>query len=333
MATKARKPSQKKTKKTPDQKIIGVCIKYEAKIAKNDSQYADVSLKDETGKIYNCKLWNFQDAHKEYLFPRKYVVIATVKRSDYQGMEQYTITDLAVDDSADVRIYDPSIIDTEDQYNNYVNYVSNVVVMDPNWRSIIKELISQNTVQLSTGIVDNRLGGNQNGTLLRSVFRATRMAMSLADNCTAPIDTGYLCYIILMNGLAKSSMYEMNKDGVVATADACNFFGFVALPLLSIPKLFKSENLVNVPYQYKQMAIHGILSATQAGPTSLYPAIYSNSIEGRIAYHASTLDYVYTVSEQYVNGTSDSLVSIPELLENVQDKSIKFVVPKRIIGA
>jgi hypothetical protein len=315
-----------KKEETKKQTIIGICTGYVVKTASNDSEYADVKLKDDKGVVYNCKLWNWDNNYKEYLYPRRYVVVANVKRNLYKGEENFIISDLSVDDEISPKDYDPDIIDGDILFHKYTSLIDENV-SDKIWKQIIMSIALSNEVEIKNGVCDTRVGANINGSLIKSLCKAMAKSLSSSD-----VDYGYLCYSALMSCISKGLMSAINEDGNSETREECNFYGYIGLPLLTVRTLLSKDNMPDVPSPYRKLALQSILSVATAGQSSLYPAIYNNSLEGRIVYHVSCIDFVDDTINEYAKGNTDSLISVPELSESFHDKGIKFVIPKRIIN-
>jgi len=327
MATRAYK---KKAEPAKTQTIIGVCLGYSVKTASNDSEYADIRLKDDKGIVFNCKLWNWDDNYREYLYPRKYVVVANVKRNLYQGSENFIINDLSVDDEINPKDYDDEIISPEVIFESYRALIEEKV-SDEHWKKIILYIVESNEIPLASGVVDTRIGANLNGSLLRGIYKTTRMVTSIADTLVnKDIDYGYLCFSALMMYLSKGLMHRISDDGNVELRDEVNYYGFIGLPLMSM-KTIVSDVMPDLPLAHKKLALQAILSTTPSSQVSSYPTIYNNTLEGRIVYHASRIDFVDDTINEYVKGNTESVVAIPELVESMSEKGTKFLIPKRVI--
>lgn len=308
--------------------IVGVCLGYQVSTAKTGTTYADIRLRDQAGKVYDCKMWNWKSDFKQYLYPRKYVVIAQASRSDYNGKEQYIISDIQVETDADIRLYDSTVIDTQAQMEEYRAWV-NATVTDSNWLAIISAVIDVNRIELQEGVIDDRIGGNQHGTMLQTVMRVSKMAVGVAAAIKFPVSLGYMAYCALISNLAKGMAYNVNEDGNVEIKEETNFFGIVGLPVLSMPSLLQSDAIKDMPDSYKQLMVQGLLSTTPAAIMGNQAVTYSNTLEGRIIYHCATLDRTSSVMEQYVADNVASMLSIPDLV-SADDRNIKFLVPSRL---
>ena len=252
---------------SPSLRTVGICLGYEVKTAKTGMQYADVQVRDESGKIYRCKMWNWSDGFRQYLYPRKYVLAIEMKREDYQGQEQYVISDVQVDTDKDIRWYDSSYIDTEAELKAYSAMLKDNV-SDKSWMAIIAKIMAVNDAELMAGIVDDRMGGNQTGTLIHSIRRVTEMAIAIASTMqrgSYPIDIGYMCYAALVSAVSRGAAYEIGEDGNVGVKEETNFFGVIGLPTMSMPMLWQSDELKAIPMPYKQLMVHGLLSTTTSG--------------------------------------------------------------------
>jgi hypothetical protein len=305
--------------------FIGVCVKYDVKLTKNKKEYADVILRDASGKLYPCKLWDWSSDLKEYFFPNRYVLVADLEENSYQGSVQYIIKDISVSKDTNIKDYVNDYIDTDAQFVEYTDLI-NSELNGSWWNKLINHIVKNNEVVLQSGVVDGRIGGNTHGSLMRSILRATKMSKGVASTTTLPIDYGFMYYLILMNYLSKGNMYSVSDDGQVKLSDNVNVFGYIGIPIVMVQKYFTSEELKDAPPSIKTLALQGILSGVSTGSLDSYPAIINNTAEGRIAYHCMTVDYTTSIMEFYYHGNVDDfMLSIPEL----NDK-IKFIIPSRM---
>jgi len=216
-------------------------------------------------------------------------------------------------------------IDTETQFDEYHSFID-AELKSSWWGKFIKYILDTHEVSLKNGIVDDRIGGDVPGTLMRSILRVSKMCKLVASTISKyPIDHGCMYFATLMAYLTKAEMYMTDDSNSVRLSRKACLYGFTGLTLACLGKMFSSPSLKDAPSWIKELTIHMVQSVCQSGSTSLYPAIMNNSLEGRIVYHCMTMDYTTSIMSFYVCGTDKDMLPIPELNDNVE-----FVVPSRM---